>query len=275
MSATFAECGGIVVDGDVIAREVVEPGTEGLAKLVDAFGEHILLPDGALNRPALAAVAFSDDDEARNPERHRASAGGAPALGTDRAAAEDAVIVEDIPLLVESQMAPMFPLVVIVHADEDLRVKRLIEYRGFSEAGCAGADRRPGRRGTAPQGRGCVAGQLGQCRCAEGARPRTVVPAHPAVRAQPADPGTCARRAATGAVRSVLARAGAADRCPVEHRVRAPSHPHRPHRVDSGARLGRQRRHRHSGDGRLAGHRRRTCRSAADRGLSAGRGDHW
>src|SRR6185295_1331705 len=61
VAATFAECGGIVVDGDVIAREVVQPGTEGLAALVDAFGEDILLPDGALNRPALAARAFADD----------------------------------------------------------------------------------------------------------------------------------------------------------------------------------------------------------------------
>ena len=63
VSATFSERGGIVVDGDVIAREVVEPGTEGLAKLVEAFGAEILLPDGALNRPALAAVAFSDDEK--------------------------------------------------------------------------------------------------------------------------------------------------------------------------------------------------------------------
>ena len=62
VSSTFAECGGIVVDGDVIAREVVEPGTEGLAKLVDAFGDDILLPDGALNRPALAAKAFGYED---------------------------------------------------------------------------------------------------------------------------------------------------------------------------------------------------------------------
>ena len=60
VSATFSECGGIIVDGDVIAREVVEPGTEGLALLVKAFGEDILLPDGALNRPALAAKAFVD-----------------------------------------------------------------------------------------------------------------------------------------------------------------------------------------------------------------------
>ncbi|OBF22218.1 dephospho-CoA kinase [Mycobacterium sp. ACS4331] len=138
VSATFSECGGIVVDGDVIAREVVEPGTEGLAKLVDAFGHDILHDSGplagALNRPALAAIAFSDEEK-------RATLNGIvhPLVGRRRseliaAAADDAVIVEDIPLLVESQMAPMFPLVVIVHADEETRVKRLIEYRGFSEA---------------------------------------------------------------------------------------------------------------------------------------------
>ncbi|KUI01000.1 dephospho-CoA kinase [Mycobacterium sp. IS-3022] len=137
VSATFSELGGIVVDGDVIAREVVEPGTEGLAKLVDAFGEQILHGDGpsagALNRPALAAIAFSDE------EKRKTLNGIVHPLVAQRrseliaAAAEDAVIVEDIPLLVESGMAPMFPLVVIVHADEDLRVKRLIEHRGFSE----------------------------------------------------------------------------------------------------------------------------------------------
>ncbi|MDT5014032.1 MAG: dephospho-CoA kinase, partial [Mycobacterium sp.] len=126
--------GGIVVDGDVIAREVVEPGTEGLAALVEAFGEEILLPDGALNRPALAAVAFSDDDK-----RQTLNGIVHPLVGKRReeviaAAPPDAVIVEDIPLLVESQMAPMFPLVIIVHADEEVRIARLIEHRGFSEA---------------------------------------------------------------------------------------------------------------------------------------------
>jgi dephospho-CoA kinase len=136
VSATFAQCGGIVVDGDVLAREVVEPGTEGLASLVDAFGRGILLPDGALNRPALAAVAFGDDAK-------RAMLNGIvhPLVARRRSeliaaaveSAQSPVIVEDIPLLVESQMAPMFPLVVIVHADEGLRVKRLIEHRGFSE----------------------------------------------------------------------------------------------------------------------------------------------
>lgn len=134
VSSTFSELGGIVVDGDVIAREVVEPGTEGLAKLVEAFGADILQPDGRLDRPALAAVAFSDDDK-------RATLNGIvhPLVGARRAelieaAPADAVIVEDIPLLVEGQMAPMFPLVIIVHADEEVRVARLIEHRGFSEA---------------------------------------------------------------------------------------------------------------------------------------------
>ncbi|GJF17846.1 dephospho-CoA kinase [Mycolicibacterium cyprinidarum] len=136
MSATFSELGGIVVDGDVIAREVVEPGTEGLASLVEAFGDGILLPDGALDRPALAAIAFSDDEK-------RATLNGIvhPLVARRRSelisgaqeAQENPVIIEDIPLLVESQMAPMFPLVVIVHADVETRVARLLRHRGFSE----------------------------------------------------------------------------------------------------------------------------------------------
>jgi dephospho-CoA kinase len=133
VSSTFSELGGIVVDGDVISREVVEPGTEGLAKLVEAFGGDILSEDGALNRPALAAIAFSDEEK-----RQTLNSIVHPLVGQRRseliaAAADDAVIIEDIPLLVESGMAPMFPLVVIVNADEDLRVRRLIEHRGFTE----------------------------------------------------------------------------------------------------------------------------------------------
>jgi dephospho-CoA kinase len=134
VSATFSDCGGIIVDGDVIAREVVEPGTEGLAQLVEAFGEDILLPDGALNRPALAAKAFVDDDQ-------RAKLNGIvhPLVGRRReeiiaAVSEDAVVVEDIPLLVETGMAPMFPLVVVVTADVETRVTRVVQQRGMDEA---------------------------------------------------------------------------------------------------------------------------------------------
>lgn len=133
LSATFAKCGGVIVDGDVIAREVVEPGTEGLASLVDAFGDDILLPDGALDRPALAAKAFRDDEA-----RQRLNGIVHPLVGKRRAeiiaaVPEDSVVVEDIPLLVESGMAPLFPLVVIVHADVDVRLRRLVEQRGMPE----------------------------------------------------------------------------------------------------------------------------------------------
>lgn len=133
VSATFSRHGGVIVDGDVIAREVVEPGTEGLTALVEAFGPGILLSDGSLDRPALAAIAFSDEDK-------RATLNGIvhPLVARRRAeliaaAGDDAVIIEDIPLLVESQMAPMFPLVIVVHADIEVRVARLLTHRGMSE----------------------------------------------------------------------------------------------------------------------------------------------
>lgn len=133
LSATFAQCGGVIVDGDVISREVVQPGTEGLAALVEAFGSDILQPDGSLDRPALAAKAFADDEA-----RQKLNGIVHPLVGKRRAeilasVPEGSVVVEDIPLLVESVMAPMFPLVIIVHADVELRVRRLVEQRGMPE----------------------------------------------------------------------------------------------------------------------------------------------
>jgi dephospho-CoA kinase len=136
LSATFAECGGIIVDGDVIAREVVQPGTEGLASLVEAFGDGILLPDGSLDRPALAAKAFRDDDArgVLNGIVHPLVAKRrAEIIAAVANSSRDVVVIEDIPLLVESGMAPLFPLVVVVHADVELRVRRLVEQRGMSE----------------------------------------------------------------------------------------------------------------------------------------------
>jgi dephospho-CoA kinase len=134
VSATFADCGGVIVDGDVISREVVQPGTEGLSALVDEFGHDILLSDGALNRPALAAKAFVDEHQ-----RAKLNAIVHPLVARRRSeivasVGEDAVVVEDIPLLVESRMAPLFPLVVVVHADADVRLRRLVEQRGMDEA---------------------------------------------------------------------------------------------------------------------------------------------
>ncbi len=134
VTATFERSGGVVVDADVIAREVVEPGTDGLSALVEAFGDDILSPDGSLDRPVLAEKAFGDDEARKtlNGIVH-------PLVGKRReeiiaAVAADAVVVEDIPLLVESGMAPLFPLVVVVHADTEMRVQRLVNQRGMCEA---------------------------------------------------------------------------------------------------------------------------------------------
>lgn len=133
LSSTFEQYGAVIVDGDVIAREVVQPGTEGLAALVEAFGSDILLADGSLDRPALAAKAFRDDEARKtlNGIVH-------PLVGNRRAeiiasVPEDSVVVEDIPLLVESGMAPLFPLVVIVYADVQVRLRRLVDQRGMPE----------------------------------------------------------------------------------------------------------------------------------------------
>lgn len=133
LSSAFAQRGAVIVDGDVIAREVVQPGTEGLASLVEAFGSDILLPDGSLDRPALAAKAFRDDEARKtlNGIVH-------PLVGNRRSeiiasVPEDSVVVEDIPLLVESGMAPLFPLVVIVFADVEVRLRRLVDQRGMPE----------------------------------------------------------------------------------------------------------------------------------------------
>jgi dephospho-CoA kinase len=136
VSATFAQCGAVIVDGDLISREVVQPGTEGLAALVEAFGDDILLPDGSLDRPALAAKAFRDDEA-----RSKLNGIIHPLVGKRRSEiiasvtgnSGDVVVVEDIPLLVESGMAPLFPLVVIVHADVEVRLRRLVDQRGMPE----------------------------------------------------------------------------------------------------------------------------------------------
>ncbi|RKT82157.1 dephospho-CoA kinase [Saccharopolyspora antimicrobica] len=128
----LAELGAVLVDADVLAREVVRPGSPGLAEIVERFGADVLDADGALNRPALAAKAFADD-QARadlnaitHPKIRDLTAermAGAPA---------DAVVVHDVPLLVEAGYAPNYHLVVIVDAPEDVRVRRLVE-RGLTE----------------------------------------------------------------------------------------------------------------------------------------------
>lgn len=133
VAGRLAELGATVVDSDRLAREVVEPGTDGLREVVEAFGPEVLAEDGGLNRPALAAKVFGDDEN-----RARLNSIVHPKV-RDRAveltgkAPADGVVVQDIPLLVENGMAPAFHLVVVADADVELRVRRLTTSRGMDE----------------------------------------------------------------------------------------------------------------------------------------------
>jgi dephospho-CoA kinase len=133
VAAELSALGAVVVDSDRIAREVVEPGTEGLAEIVAAFGRDVLDDDGRLDRPALGRVVFADDEA-----RTRLNGILHPRIGARTAelvagAADDAVVVHDVPLLVENGMGPAFALVVVVDAPEDVRVARLAGTRDMPE----------------------------------------------------------------------------------------------------------------------------------------------
>ena len=128
----FADLGASVVDADAIAREVVARGTEGLAELVEQFGAQILTDNGDLDRAAVAAVVFSDPSA-----RERLNAIVHPLIArrtTELIAAipQDAVLVHDVPLLVELGMQATYDLVVVVDAPDDVRVQRLVQ-RGLDE----------------------------------------------------------------------------------------------------------------------------------------------
>ena len=133
----LAEHGAVHVDADVLAREVVEPGTPGLEAIVEEFGSGILQADGSLDRPALGAIVFSDPEKrlALNAITHPAIWRRARELFAEAEAQHpDAVIVYDVPLLVESAGSrPMtFDLVVVVNASTATRLQRMVELRGMS-----------------------------------------------------------------------------------------------------------------------------------------------
>ena len=131
-AARFAELGALVIDADVLAREAVEPGTDGLAAVVAEFGEQVLDADGRLDRPALARLVFGDE-----AARGRLNAIVHPrvrarAVELIAAAPPGTVVVQDVPLLVETEQAGAYDLVVVVEAPEELRVRRLAADRGMS-----------------------------------------------------------------------------------------------------------------------------------------------
>ena len=128
----LAARGAAVVDADVLAREVVAPGTPGLAAVAEAFGDGVLTADGALDRPALAAVVFGDAAARARLDGIVHPLVRARAAELISALPDDAVVVQDIPLLVETGQAGSFDLVLVVEAEPDVRVARLVA-RGLTE----------------------------------------------------------------------------------------------------------------------------------------------
>jgi dephospho-CoA kinase len=134
VAATLAGLGAVVIDADRLAREVVAPGTDGLAEVVAAFGPAVRAADGGLDRPALGARVFGDDAARQTLERIIHPRVRARSAALAAAAPPDAVVVNDVPLLVETGQAPTYHLVVVVEADEEVRVQRLVRDRGMTRA---------------------------------------------------------------------------------------------------------------------------------------------
>ena len=122
----------MLVDADALARDVVEPGTPGLARVVDAFGPGILDAGGRLDRPVLGAIVFQD------PSRRDVLNGiihplvREAAAGIVATAGDGDIVVQDIPLLVETGQGSNFHLVVVVDAPDDVRIRRMVEHRGMT-----------------------------------------------------------------------------------------------------------------------------------------------
>ena len=134
VSALLAELGAVVIDADLLAREVVARGTPGLAAVVAAFGPELLTPEGDLDRPAMGAVVFNDEARRRTLEGIVHPLVFERIVALEQDAPEGAVVVHDIPLLAESGRADTFDAVIVVDVPGSLQVERMLRERGWTRA---------------------------------------------------------------------------------------------------------------------------------------------
>ena len=133
VAAELAAHGAVVIDADAIAREVVEPGTPGLAAVVDEFGEEVLTPEGRLDRARLGEIVFADEERlARlNAIVHPLVGERSARLMEEAEASGTKVVVYDVPLLVENDLGSLYDVVVVVDAPDEVRVERVATGRGM------------------------------------------------------------------------------------------------------------------------------------------------
>jgi dephospho-CoA kinase len=129
----LAEHGAVVIDADALAREAVAPGTPGLAAVVEEFGPEVLAGDGSLDRAKLGAVVFGDDGRRAALEAIIHPYVGRRSAELMARADDDAVVVYDVPLLVEKQLQDGFDVVVVVDVSAETQVRRLAAARAMSE----------------------------------------------------------------------------------------------------------------------------------------------
>ena len=134
----FLELGALVIDADLLAREVVAVGSPGLAAIEQRFGDTVLAPDRSLDRGALGEIVFSDPVARRDLEAITHPLIGARTRALLESAAPERILVHDVPLLVEKDMTADYHLTVVVGADEDIRLARLTGQRGFAAADVRG-----------------------------------------------------------------------------------------------------------------------------------------
>ena len=137
VTARLAAHGATVIDADALARDVVAPGTPGLAAVVEEFGTGVLDGSGALDRARLADAVFGDDGARRRLEAIIHPRVRARSAELAAQAGPGAIVVNDVPLLAENGLAPLYHLVIVVRAPEALRVERLGRDRGMTEIGRA------------------------------------------------------------------------------------------------------------------------------------------
>ena len=132
VSRRLAAQGAVVIDADLIAREVVEPGTDGLAEVVEAFGPGVLRPDGGLDRARLGDIVFADPAlrSKLNAIIHPRVARRMAEL--ERAAGPGAIVVHDVPLIAENGRAGAYDVVVVVDAPPRIQAERLVRRRGMT-----------------------------------------------------------------------------------------------------------------------------------------------
>ncbi|RKE18555.1 dephospho-CoA kinase [Streptomyces sp. TLI_171] len=133
VSRQLAARGAVIVDSDLIAREVVAPGTPGLAAVVAEFGPGVLRADGSLDRPALGAIVFADPARRAKLNAIVHPLVRARSAELESAAGPDAIVVHDVPLLAENGLAPLYELVVVIDVPDQERLRRLVELRGMAE----------------------------------------------------------------------------------------------------------------------------------------------